>query len=179
MNTFFHCTRIPEIVTTVLIAIIGVLEIPLVIGLYNQNTPGEIFGMVVSIFILQPLAVTVGLGLGIPPVPVMLIMTSFGISVILVVPWICDMFAEQSGWLQKNIKKIETMSKKSAMFRKYGMFAFIPFIWVPGIGLYGCIVIAWLFKWRNVRAGAAILAGWVLAALLVLLATIGIFQIIR
>jgi len=179
MNTFSQGTRIFEIVTIALIAIVGVLEIPLVIGLYNQNTPGEIFGMIVSIFILQPLAVAVGLGLGIPPVPVMFIMISFGISVILVVPRICDMFAEQSAWLQKNIKKIETMSQKSEMFKKYGMYAFLPFIWVPGIGLYGCIMIAWLFKWRSVRAGAIILAGWILAALLVLLTTIGIFQIIR
>jgi uncharacterized membrane protein len=179
MNTFSQRTRVAEIVTIALIAIAGVVEIPLVIGLYNQNTPGEIFGMIVSIFILQPLAVTVGLGLGIPPVPVMFIMISFGISVILVVPRICDLFADQSEWLQKNLKKIETMSRKSEMFRKYGMYAFIPFIWVPGIGLYGCIMIAWLFKWRSVRAGAVILAGWVLAALLVLLTTIGIFQIIR
>jgi uncharacterized membrane protein len=179
MNTFSQYTRTFEIVTTALIAIAGILEIPLVIGLYNQNTPGEILGMIVSIFILQPLAVTVGLGLGIDPVPVMVIMISFGISMILVLPRICDMFAEQSEWLQKNIKKIEALSQRSEMFKKYGIYTFIPFIWVPGVGLYGCIMLAWLFKWRSVRAGAIILAGWVLAALIVLLTTIGIFQIIR
>ncbi|MGB9176682.1 MAG: hypothetical protein WCB46_08110, partial [Methanoregula sp.] len=86
MNTFSQRTRIFEIAKIALIAIVGILVIPLVIGLYNQNTPGEIFGMVVSIFILQPLAVAVGLGLGIHPVPVMFIMISFGISLILVVP---------------------------------------------------------------------------------------------
>jgi uncharacterized membrane protein len=179
MNIFSQYTRTFEIVTTALIAIAGILEIPFVIGLYNQNTPGEIFGMIVSIFILQPLAVTVGLGLGIDPVPVMVIMISFGISIILVVPRICDMFADQSEWLQKNLKKIDAMGKKSEMLKKYGMYTFIPFIWVPGVGLYGCIMMAWLFKWRSLRAGAVILAGWILAALIVLLTTIGIFQIIR
>jgi uncharacterized membrane protein len=179
MNTFSQCTRIFEIAKIALIAIVGILVIPLVIGLYNQNTPGEIFGMVVSIFILQPLAVAVGLGLGIHPVPVMFIMISFGISLILVVPRICDMFSGRSEWLQQNLKKTETISQKSEMFRKYGMYTFIPFIWVPGVGLYGCIMIAWLFKWRSLRAGAVILAGWILAALLVLLTTLGIFQIIR
>ena len=54
-------------------------------------------------------------------------------------------------------------------------YTFIPFIWVPGIGLYGCVMIAWLFKWRSARAGAIILAGWILAALLVLLTSIGDF----
>ena len=79
MNTFFSVYRWLKIITIALIGLIGIIEIPLVIGLYNQNTAGEIFGLVVSIFILQPLAVAVGLGLGIHPVQVMLIMVSFGI----------------------------------------------------------------------------------------------------
>jgi uncharacterized membrane protein len=179
MNTFSQFTRLIEILTIALISVIGVIEIPLVIGLYNQNSAGEIFGLVVSIFILQPLAVAVGLGLGIHPVQVMFIMISFGISVIFVLFGICDMFAERSEWLIGHLKKIEKITQKSEMFRKYGIYALIPFIWVPGVGLYGCIMIAWLFKWRSVRAGAIILAGWILAALIVLLTSIGIFQIIR
>jgi len=179
MNNFSRFKGIGEIVKIALILVIGVIEIPLVIGLYNQNTPGEIFGLVASIFILQPLAVAVGLGLGIHPVQVMLIMISFGITVIFVLFRICDLFAEQSELLRRQLKKTETVTQKSEMFRKYGMYTFIPFIWVPGVGLYGCVMIAWLFRWRNARAVAVILAGWILAALIVLLASIGIFQIIR
>jgi len=179
MKPFFQFTNRLKLITIALIGITGIIEIPLVVGLYNQNTAGEIFGLVVSIVILQPLAVAVGLGLGIHPVQVMFIMISFGISVILVLPGICDIFAEQSEWLQQNLKKIEKITQKSEMFRRYGIYAFIPFIWVPGVGLYGCIMIAWLFKWRSVRAGAIILAGWILAALIVLLTSIGIFQIIQ
>jgi len=179
MNSFSQVRRLFDILTIALIAVLGVIEIPLVIGLYNQNTPGEIFGLVASIFVLQPLAVAVGLGLGIHPVQVMLIMVSFGITVIVILFGICDMFAERSEWLHKHLKKIEAITQKSEMFRKYGIYTFIPFIWVPGIGLYGCIMIAWLFKWRSARAGVIILAGWMLAALLVLLTSIGIFSIIQ
>jgi len=179
MNTFSQFKGITAIVKIALILVIGVIEIPLVIGLYNQNTPGEIFGLVVSIFILQPLAVVVGLGLGIHPFQILLIMCSFGVSVIFVLFGICDMFAERSEWLHKHLEKIETITQKSEMFRKYGIYTFIPFIWVPGVGLYGCVMIAWLFKWRSARAGAIILAGWILAALLVLLTSIGILSIIQ
>ena len=179
MNTFSQFTRSIEILKIALIGIIGIIEIPLVIGLYNQNSAGEIFGMVASIFILQPLAVAVGLGLGIHPVQVMFIMLSFGITVIFVLFRICDLFAEQSELLRRQLKKTETITQKSEMFRKYGIYTFIPFIWVPGVGLYGCVMIAWLLRWRNARAVAVILAGWILAALIVLLASIGIFQIIR
>jgi uncharacterized membrane protein len=179
MKSFSQVRRIFDILNIALIAVIGVIEIPLVIGLYNQNTPGEIFGLVASIFVLQPLAVAIGLGLGIHPVQVMLIMVSFGITIIVILFGICDMFAERSEWLHKHLKKIEVTTQKSEMFRKYGIYTFIPFIWVPGIGLYGCVMIAWLFRWRSVRAGVIILAGWILAALLVLLTSIGIFSIIQ
>lgn len=179
MNSFSQVRRIFNILTIALIAVLGVIEIPLVIGLYNQNTPGEVLGLVASIFVLQPLAVAIGLGLGIPPVQVMLIMVSFGITIIVILFGICDMFAERSEWLQKHLKKIEAITQKSEMFRKYGIYTFIPFIWVPGIGLYGCVMIAWLFRWRSARAGVIILAGWILAALLVLLTSIGIFSIIQ
>jgi uncharacterized membrane protein len=179
MKSFSQVRRIFDILNIALIAVIGVIEIPLVIGLYNQNTPGEIFGLVASIFVLQPLAVAIGLGLGIHPVQVMLIMVSFGITIIVILFGICDMFAERSEWLHKHLKKIEAITQKSEMFRKYGIYTFIPFIWVPGVGLYGCVMIAWLFKWRSARAGTIILAGWILAALLVLLTSIGILSIIQ
>jgi uncharacterized membrane protein len=179
MNTFSQFKGIAEILKIALFLVIGVIEIPLIIGLYNQNTPGEIFGLVASIFVLQPLAVVVGLGLGIHPFQILLIMCSFGVSVIFVLFGICDLFAERSEWLHKHLKKIEAITQKSKMFKKYGIYTFIPFIWVPGVGLYGCVMIAWLFKWRSARAGAIILAGWILAALLVLLTSIGIFSIIQ
>ena len=179
MNTFSQFKGIAEILKIALFLVIGVIEIPLVIGLYNQNTPGEIFGLVASIFVLQPLAVVVGLGLGIHPFQILLIMCSFGVSVIFVLFGICDLFAERSEWLHKHLKKIEAITQKSKMFRKYGIYTFIPFIWVPGVGLYGCVMIAWLFKWRSARAGAIILAGWILAAFLVLMTSIGIFSIIQ
>jgi uncharacterized membrane protein len=179
MNFFSQFKVIVEISKIALIFIIGVIEIPLVIGLYNQNTLGEIFGLVTSILILQPLAVAVGLGLGIHPFQILLIMCTFGVSVIFVLFGICDMFAERSEWLNQHLKKIEAITQKSEMFRKYGIYTFIPFIWVPGIGLYGCVMIAWLLKWRSARAEAIILAGWILATLVVLLTSIGIFEIIR
>jgi len=179
MNYFSQFKGILEIFRIALFLVIGVIEIPLVIGLYNQNTLGEIFGLVASIFVLQPLAVVVGLGLGIHPFQILLIMCSFGVSVIFVLFGICDLFAERSEWLHKHLKKIEAITQKSKMFKKYGIFTFITFIWVPGVGLYGCVMIAWLFKWRSARAGAIILAGWILAALLVLLTSIGIFSIIQ
>ena len=48
----------------------------------------------------------------------------------------------------------------------------------PGVGLYGCVLVAWLFRWRGVRSVAVIFAGWMLATVLVMLASLGIMEII-
>jgi len=178
MNNFSRMRGFTEILKIALILVTGVLVLPLIIGFYHHIAMAEILGLVASMLILQPVAVVVGLGLGISPIPLLLIMCSFGLSVIFVLSGICDIFAERSEWLRNHLKKIEAITQKSEMLKKYGIYALIPFIWVPGVGLYGCILIAWLFKWRGVKAVSVIFAGWMLATVLVLLTSLGILEII-
>ena len=178
MNIFPRLQGFAEIVKIACVFLAGVLAVPFIIGSYYQIAPVKILGLVASILILQPFAVVVGLGLGINPISLLLIMSSFGISVIFVLFGICDVFAEHSDWLRTHLKKIETTTQKSEMIKKYGMYSLIPFIWVPGVGLYGCILVAWLFRWRGVRSVAVIFAGWMLATALVMLASLGILEII-
>jgi len=178
MNIFPRLQGFAEMVKIACVFLAGVLAVPFIIGSYYQIAPVEILGLVASILILQPFAVVVGLGLGINPISLLLIMCSFGISVIFVLFGICDVFAENSEWLRTHLKKIETITQKSDMIKKYGMYSLIPFIWVPGVGLYGCVLVAWLFRWRGLRSVAVIFAGWMLATALVMLASLGILEII-
>jgi uncharacterized membrane protein len=178
MNIFPRAQGFAEIVKIVCVFLAGIMAVPFIIGSYYQIAPVEILGLVGSILILQPFAVVIGLGLGINPVSVLLIMCSFGISVIFVLFGICDLFAEHSAWLRAHLKKIETITRKSEMVKKYGMYSLIPFIWVPGVGLYGSVLVAWLFRWRGVRSVAVIFAGWMLATALVMLASLGIMEIL-
>jgi len=178
MNIFPRVHGFAELVKIAGVFLAGVLVVPLIIGSYYRVVPVEILGLVASILILQPFAVVVGLGLGINPISLLLIMCSFGISVIFVLFGICDVFAEHSPWLRTHLKKIETITQKSVMVKNYGMYSLIPFMWVPGVGLYGCILVAWLFRWRRARSVVVIFAGWILATGLVLLASLGIMKII-
>ncbi len=158
--------------------IAGILALPLAIGMYYQCTLHATLGFVGSILILQPVAVAVGIALGIPPIPTLLIMLSVGISVIFIILGICDLFAEKSAWLRNHLDKVDTIAKRSALFQKYGIITIIPFIWVPGVGLYGCVLLAWLFGWRDIKGIGIILAGWMLAALLVLGASLGAMKLV-
>jgi len=156
----------------------GILVIPLALGISSGVTLHSTLGYVGSILILQPVAVAVGVALGIPPAPILLIMLSVGISVIFIILGICDLFAEKSAWLRSHLDKVDAIARRSTLFQKYGIITIIPFIWVPGVGLYGCVLLAWLFHWRGVKGIGIILAGWMLAALLVLGASLGAMEII-
>lgn len=158
--------------------IIGTLAIPLVIGISYDCTVPAILGLIGSVLILQPVAVAIGIALGIPPHPLMAIMLSVGISVIFIFFGVCDLFAEKSAWLRDHLEKVNAIAKRSALFEKNGIIAIIPFIWVPGIGLYGCVLLAWLFGWKGIRGIGIILTGWMLACLLVLLVSLGVAGII-
>ena len=171
--------RIQDLTKTVLYLLLGILVIPVVIGSFFRISLWHMLGLVGSVLILQPVAVVVGLGLGIPPVPIMLIMISFGISIIYGLFAVCDTFAERSAWLRKHLNSVQTIANKSPLFQRYGIFTLMPFIWIPGIGLYGCVLLAWLFKWRGVKGVGVIMAGWILSSLLVLGASIGILSSIH
>jgi uncharacterized membrane protein len=157
----------------------GILVIPVAIGLLYDCTIHSILGLVGSILVFQPVAVAVGVALNIPPVPILLIMFSMGVSVIFIFFGICDLFAEKSVWLRNHLEKVNAIAQRSALFQKYGIITIIPFIWVPGVGLYGCVLLAWLFGWRDTKGIGIILSGWMLAALLVLGASLGVMGLIR
>lgn len=171
--------EIRGLVQTALYLFAGIVIIPVAIGLIYQISLLHMLGLVDSVLILQPMAVVVGVGLGIPPIPIMLIMCSFGISVIYGLFAICDKFAGRSAWLRKHLDSVQTISQKSSLFQRYGIFTLIPFIWIPGVGLYGCAMLAWLFHWRGAKGVGVIMAGWILSSLLVLGASIEIMNTIH
>jgi uncharacterized membrane protein len=179
MNENGQHVRVMDIGKTVIYLLLGLVVIPVVIGSFFQISLWHMLGFVGSVLILQPVAVVVGLGLGMPPVPIMLIMISFGFSIIYGLFAICDTFAERSAWLRKHLTSVQTIAKKSSLFQRYGIFTLMPFIWIPGIGLYGCVLLAWMFKWRGVKGVGVIMTGWILSTLLVLGASIGILSSIH
>jgi len=171
--------RIQDLIKTVIYLLLGIVVIPVVIGSFFYISLWHMLGLVGSVLILQPMAVVVGVGLGIPPVPIMLIMISFGISIIYGLFAICDTFAERSAWLRKHLNSVQTIAGKSSFFQRYGIFTLMPFIWIPGIGLYGCVLLAWLFKWRGAKGVGVIMTGWIISTLLVLGASLGVMSHIQ
>jgi uncharacterized membrane protein len=176
MNTHSRFKEMEGIFQAILFLVTGIVLIPLAVVLIFHLSLLDTFGLVGSILILQPMAVIVGVGLNIPPVPIMLIMGSFGITIIYALFAICDTFAERSAWLRKHLDSVQAIAQKSSLFQRYGIFTLVPFIWIPGVGLYGCVLLAWLFKWRGIKGVGVIMAGWIISALVVLVASIEVIS---
>lgn len=167
-----------EVSKAMMIILVGAIVIPVSVGLLCGVSPGVMLGLASSVILFQALAAVVGLGLTIPPAFVLAVMTSVALTVILTIFEVCDTFAHRSTRVQEWIGKMEDVFERSATFHKYGELALLPIIWIPGIGLFGCALIAWIFQWRGPRAILLMLMGWVVATLAVMLASLGIISIV-
>lgn len=165
-------------VRIVLLFLAGIIGIPALAGILFGVPLHMVFGLVGSVLIFQPVAAGIGIALGIPPVPVFLILLSTGTAVTFLLYDICDLFAGRSAWLRGRLDMVNGIAGQSPLFRRYGILTLVPFIWVPGVGLYGCALLAWLFRWRGMYGTGIILCGWTLAVLIVMAGTIGVMSVI-
>ncbi len=163
-----------------LVAVFGILfllvVLPVAIGWTADLSPAQVIGFIGSIFLLQGLSPPVGIGLGLPPLQLFGILASVGTGIILVIFLVCDLLSGKSERISNWIKKIEGTMEKYQFLNKFGEFMLIPLMWVPGIGLYGAPVIAWVLGWRSLRPVLLMLAGWLIACLGVAGVTSGLLQ---
>jgi len=144
------------------------VALPVSIGWLAGSPPPAVFGFLLSILLLQGLAPTVGMGLGLKVIPLLLILTSVATGVILAMFVVCDLFSEKSEQIKGWIGRIQATMERYRFLMTYGEYMLIPIMWVPGIGLYGTPVIAWVLQWRELRAILLMLTGWLIACLAVI-----------
>jgi len=169
--------RRPGMTPAYLVALVVIL--PVLIGWAGGSSPPRILGFLVSILLLQGFAPTVGIGLGLPVVHLLLIMASVATGIIIGVFRICDLFSEKSERIAGWIGKIQGTMERYRALSTYGEYMLIPIMWVPGIGLYGTPVVAWVLRWRELRSILLMLTGWLIACLAVVGMTEGILAIFR
>ena len=148
--------------------------LPCLIGLAGGFPLVTVFGFIISILILQGLAAAAGIGLGIPPYLLVPLMISVAAGVLLGIYRICDLFSERSPRVARQIGRIKEHMDRHQSLRTYGQFMLVLIMWIPGFGLYGTPVVAWILNWRGVRSILLMLAGWLIACLFVLTMTAGI-----
>ncbi|MCX6685066.1 MAG: small multi-drug export protein [Methanoregula sp.] len=166
---------LPELFIRTAVSISCLVVIPLTFADVAGVPLAPMLSFIGAILIFQPFAGPIGLVLGIPPWVILTAMASVGLGAVIGIWAICDVFAKSWHRLDVLIRKVHERTHQSAGFQKYGMLMFFLFIWVPGIGLYGCALLAWLFEWRNAQHILVLMAGWMIAAVIVLAASMGVF----
>ncbi|HVN65494.1 MAG TPA: small multi-drug export protein [Methanomicrobiales archaeon] len=154
------------------------LVLPLVIGLVGGLSIPAILGFIVSILLLQGLAPPAGIALGLPVYLLIPFLVSVAAGAILLIYRVCDIFSEKSAWLKSKIAKVKELMDKHPALHSYGEVALIALMWVPGLGLYGTPILAWILNWRGPRAVLLMLTGWLIACLVVLGTAEGILTLL-
>lgn len=165
---------IMRIARTGTLAMILILLIPLYIGVLSGATVSSILALVSSTLIFQAAAAAVGLRLGLPPHSVLLIMTTIGLGVMILILEITDLFSGTSPRIASMLQRINERTRDITLLRRYGLVMLVPVIWIPGIALYGAPLVAWLFQWRRDLSLLCMFFGWTLAIISVIAAAIGI-----
>jgi len=168
-----------QISKALLIVMLFALVIPLILGALAGVPSGRILGLVFSTLILQATAVTVGLATGLPAVLVLAVMTSYAFGMVLAIYEILDTLYYQSEWVKTKVDRIVEKMKKFERLQKFGIYSLIFISWIPGLGLYACPVIAWLFRWEKVKSVLLITLGFFLATLGVALGALGLVAILQ
>ncbi len=107
-----------------------------------------------------------------------LIILSIGLGFILLEFLILDTLAHTSARVQRWVDRVAQKAKKLGFIKKYGVYTLVPLMWIPGIGLYGGAVIAWILEFERRRSIALLFAGWVIACFAVLLVITGVLAVV-
>jgi predicted Na+-dependent transporter len=142
--------------------------IPLFIGALVGISSAEVFTMITSTLVLQAAAPPIGLAMGLSPAAILVIMGFFALGILLAIFAICDSLAASSKRVRGWIDRLKIKTDKYPAIQKYGAISCMCIAWIPGVGLYGTPVIAWIMKWKRVPSIIFTLTGFLIAAIFVL-----------
>ncbi|MGC9435293.1 MAG: hypothetical protein ACP5C4_04295 [Methanomicrobiales archaeon] len=160
-----------------LLVVLFVLVVPASFVLLAEIEIGMVLALLTSTLILQAAASPVGLHLGFEPVIILVIMTSIAVGTVVGVFEICETFSRTSQRVQRWLSKVEVKMEGYDRVHRYGAISCIFIAWIPGIGLFGTPVVAWLFRWKRLPTAIFTAIGFLLASILMLLLAMGIISL--
>lgn len=141
---------------------------PLVLGALYGVPAGSILSLIASTALLQAAAPPLGLALGLTPTGIVIIMAFFAVGIVIAILEICQSLAMSSQRVNSWIDKVGKKMDKYPAIKKYGAISCIAIAWIPGIGLYGTPIIAWILGWKRIPAIVFTTVGFVIASVFVL-----------
>lgn len=153
---------------------ICVILIPFGITAVSGISPAVTLALIGSTLLIEYGAVLPGLALGVPPVLLIIVMTSIASGVILVSLELFDYFSARSEKVRRILERVQE-SRSGKLIHRYGVWGLIPGIIIAGF--YVCPALAWIFAWERKIAVAMMLGAFILSSVVVLLLSLGVMTI--
>jgi uncharacterized membrane protein len=133
--------------------------------------------LISATFVIEYGAAVPGIGLGLPPLYILFVLTCVALGVTLTLFDIFDVLGVHSEKVSRFLKKSEERAGRSMFLKKYGMYGLVPC--VITLGFYACPPVAWVLGWPRDRAILLIMAGYITISMVTILATMGFFKVFR
>jgi uncharacterized membrane protein len=156
---------------------IFLVVIPLATLTFSDLHPALLGPVIGATFILQAGAVGLA-GMGGHPILSFTGIVSVGLAFILIEFDILDALSTKSERVARWIRIFDEKARRISLIERFGMYTLVPLMWIPGIGLYGGVIIAWLFGWDRRHAILLMFSGWIIACTAVLLVVLGLFRFV-
>ena len=175
-----ECNAIPPYITQLVVAIIKCVALVLIIPsaaafLFSQSIAATL-ALITSTLIIEYGAAPLGIGLGLNPVFVLVVLACVALGITLFMFDIFDTLGRHSEQVARFLARAEEKVQQSTLISKYGIYGLIPCVLT--LGLYVCPPVSWALAWRRDRSILLIMGGFIGISAILILVTLGLFSII-
>jgi hypothetical protein len=157
-------------------ALVLVVVLPLIPAfLFTLSIPSTL-ALIASTLVIEYGAAVIGIGVGLPPVFVLYVLTCVALGVTLALFDVFDILGEHSERVSQFLKKSSERAKQSSFLTKYGIYGLVPCVFT--LGFYVCPPVSWVLGWRRDRSILLIMAGYITISIVTILTTMGIFSLV-
>jgi hypothetical protein len=157
-------------------ALVLVVVLPLIPAfLFTISIPSTL-ALITSTLVIEYGAAVIGIGVGLPPVFVLYVLSCVALGVTLALFDVFDILGEHSERVAQFLKRSSERAKQSSFLTKYGIYGLVPCVFT--LGFYVCPPVSWVLGWRRDKSILLIMAGYITISIVTILATMGIFSLV-
>ena len=153
-----------------------VLVVPVAAAyIFSQSVPATL-ALIPSTLVIEYGAAPIGIGLGLHPAFVLLILSSVALGITLGMFGIFDTLGRHSERVAGFLARSQAKAQQSTFIARYGIYGLVPCVLT--LGLYVCPPVSWALGWRRNQAILLIMGSFIAISLVLILITLGLFSII-
>ena len=171
-----HHAYLRFLAVSVIRGVLLVVVLPLFAAILCAQPLTSTSALITSTLVIEYGAAPIGIGFGLHPVFVLLVLVSVALGITLFLFDLLDLLARHSERVARFLARSEQKAKQSSFFSRYGIWGLVPC--VITLGFYVCPPVAWACAWRRDSAVLLIMAGFIAISGVLILATLGLFSII-